>query len=144
MGIHATMKLRDSFGRTTSKRIEHTSEVLSAVQSSMGVLAPLLAAITDLELVDVTYSFKDNSEAFAGAATSNIDTGATFRVDLTAGGQAAHKIPGFPLAKVVTGGSIPVDDSDVVAYFAQFEAGNPWRISDGESISAVVQGLLDT
>lgn len=144
MALIATMKLRDSHARVTTKRLEHFNEVLTDAQTNMAILAPLLALITDLQLVAVTYSLADESDAFAGAAASNIDVGATFRLALTGGGEAAFKVPGFPDAKVTAGSdAIPVDDADVVAFFNTFLAGGPWRVSDGQSITSIVKGTLD-
>lgn len=143
MAIHATVTLRDSLGRTTSKRLEHHNDSLTDAQTNMGDLAGYLNAITDLELVEVTYSLKDASDAFQGVAGSSIDAGATFTVDLVGGGKAAHKIPGFPISKAIAGGGIPIDDADVVNYFDEFLAAGPWRLSDGEAITGLVKGLMD-
>jgi len=139
----ATVTLTDSLNRTVTKRYETETDVLATAQTAVGLLITSLEAVTDLGVVIVTYSNADDTEASAAAANSNVDTGATFRCRLDDGKIAAHKIPGFPLAKVATGGGIDVTDVDVAAYFDHFKAAGAFTLSDGQVITAVLTGTLD-
>lgn len=140
------LKLQDSYGRQTIKRIQ-VDEVLLAdaidAISGVGGYLTSLAAVTDLAYVEANYVFaQDVTGAFGGAAGSNLDTGATFQVALAAGGKASHHIPGFPTSLVGAGGAIAVGGAEVAAYFAHFITGS-LRLSDGEAVASVVKGSLD-
>lgn len=139
----ATITLIDGKNRQCTKRFETETDVLATAQAAVATLVTNLEAITDLGVVIVTYSNADDTEASAADAASNIDTGATFRCRLDNGKIAAHKVPGFPLSKVQTGGNIDVEDADVAAYFANFEAAGAFTLSDGQVITAVLSGMLD-
>lgn len=140
------LKLQDSFGRQTIKRIQVDEATLAlAVDAISGVGGYLtsLAAVTDLAYVEANYVFaQDVTGAFGGTGTSNMDTGATIQVALASGGKASHHIPGFPLSLVGGNGAIDVAGPEVVAYFAHFISGS-LRLSDGEAVASVVKGSLD-
>lgn len=143
MGIIATARLMDSYGRVTTKQVETLYSDLATAQTQLGNWATDFAAVTDLELVEITYSLKDNADAFAGASGSNLDVGATFTVLLESGKNAPHKIPGFPASLVGGQGTIDVTQSEVVAYFANYQNPQGCALSDGEQIASVVKGQLD-
>lgn len=144
MAFVATLTLADSYGRTSMKRIETTDALLAGAQTSIGNLATDLNALTNLELVRVTYSEVDDSAAFVGVAGSNLDVGGTFRVLLDDGQYGAHKIPGI-VDSVLVAGSDAIDIADllVTTYFAHFGAGGTLRMSDGQAVDSVVRGTLD-
>lgn len=145
MAINVTLRLRDSFGRETTKKVETTATTLAdAVTAISGVGGYLTAlnAVTDLQFLSATFSSKDDTGAFAGAASSNADVGATFSVMTTSGKRASHHIPGFPLSLVGAGGAIDPAATEVAAYFAHFDTGI-LRLSDGEQVDSVLSGSLD-
>jgi len=140
------LKLQDSFGRETIKRVQVDEATLAlaieAISGTGGYLTSL-AAVTDLAYVEANYVYaQDVTGAFGGTGTSNLDVGATFQVALAAGGRASHHIPGFPLSLVGGEGKITVSGSEVAAYFAHFITGS-LRLSDGEAVASVVKGSLD-
>jgi hypothetical protein len=141
-----TLLLRDSYGRDVHKRVQVDETTLAdAVDAISGVGGYLtaLAAVTDLAFIEANYVYaQDATGAFAGTGSSNADVGATFKVALAGGGNASHKIPGFPASLVGAGGAIDVEGSEVAAYFEHFTSGS-LRLSDGEAISAAVKGSLD-
>lgn len=143
MAFSAVVTLQDDFNRTVTKRYETETEVLATAQTDVAGLITDLEAVTDLGVVKVTYTLGDTTEASSPAANANVDTGATFRCRLASGKIAALKIPGFPLSKVDSGGNIDVTDTDVVNYFANFEAAGAFTVSDGEAITEVLTGMLD-
>lgn len=146
MAINVTIRLRDSFNREVTKRIETNETVLAdAIDAISGVGGYLstLNPFTDLQYIGATYSTPlDVTGAFAGAAGSNVDQGATFQVQTTTGKRASHKVPGFPTSLVGAGGVIDVTQAEVVAYFAHFISGS-LRLSDGEAVAIVLSGQLD-
>lgn len=143
MPFIATVELIDSYSRRTTKRLETETDVLADAQTAVTALLATLDAVTDLQCLGVSYSLKDGSQVFAGAAGSNVDVGATFRVRLADGIVAAYKLPGFPTALVGAGGEIDVTQLEVTNYFANFEAAGAFTISDGEVITDILSGSLD-
>ena len=143
MGFQVIFTLVDSFNRKTHKNIETNATTLAEALTAVTGLAGELEPLTDLALEKVDIVSVSSAAAFAGQASSNVDTGATFRVQKSNGAYASHHIPGFPLSKVGAGGIIDVADADVAAYFALFETEGAWRLSDGEYITSVVYGQLD-
>jgi hypothetical protein len=146
MAIIATLHLIDSYGRNKSMRVETTQETIALAKAAIedvGGLADLLDAITDLELVSVSYSTKDTDAAFAGTGSSNADVGATFRLRKVDGNLVAYKVPGFDVNLCNANGSIDADADGVAEYFALFGSGGSFRVSDGEVVDAVVSGELD-
>jgi hypothetical protein len=143
MPFSAIITLIDDYNRTVTKRYETETDVLATAQAAVAELVTDLEAVTDLGVVKVTYSLGDVTEASSPAAGANCDVGATFRTRLDTGKIAAHKIPGFDATKADSGGNIPVDDADVVAYFANFLDAGAFTVSDGDVITEVLTGMLD-
>jgi hypothetical protein len=143
MPFSATVRLIDSLNREKSKTYEMETDVLATAQTAMALLITDLEAVTDLGVVSVSYVFKDDSEASAAAAGSNVDEGGTFRLRLNNGKIASYKIPGFPIAKAASGGNIDVSDVDVAAYFANFEPAGSFTLSEGNTVSDVLTGSMD-
>lgn len=143
MAITATLNLRDSFGRLTRKKVETTDTVLATAITHVNAYATALDALTDLALESIEYHAVDLTGNFTGEEDSNVDTGATFKLRLTDGSFASYKIPGFVLSKVNASGSVDPADSDVAALVALFASGGSLRVSDGESVDAVIFGALD-
>jgi len=143
MAFKANVLLIDDMNRNTTKRIECEATVLATAIADMTALLSDLAALTTLGVVKVNYSDTDLTGAFATTAGSNVDTGATFRLQTTDGGVVAYKIPGFDQAKADGNGNIDPLDADVVAFFANFLAAGAFTLADGETITAVLSGKMD-
>jgi hypothetical protein len=143
MAIVATVTLIDSLNSIVKKRYETETDVIATAQAVMADVIDDLEAVTDLGVVSITYSLKDDTEASAAGASSNCDVGATFRCRLDDGAVGVHKIPGFPISKAASNRNIPVDDADVAAYFLNFYDAGALRMSDGQVITAVLSGKMD-
>jgi len=143
MAIRATVTLIDSFNTLTTKTYECEATVLATAQTDIAALIPTLEAITDLGVVSVSYVMKDLTEASAAAASSSVDTGATFRMRLDNGKVAAHKVPGFDLAKVQSDRNIDIADSDVEAYFDNFKTAGAFTVNEGNVMDLLLSGKLD-
>lgn len=145
MAFVAIIKLADTLGHLTRKRIETNETVYADANAAIDEYLAELGPLTDLAVVGVNYVLEDNTQTVAGADPSNVDVGATFRFTKSQGGYGSHKIPGFPIAKAVAGsGAIPIDDADVVDYFDLFKAGGSLLLDDGENLVALVAGKMDT
>lgn len=143
MPIVASIRMRDSFSRYTSKQLETETDVLATAQTAVDSFLTNLNPCTDLTVESVSYSFKDATQTLAGEASSNVDVGATFRGRVTSGEIAVVKIPGFPLSKVGANGFIDLSDVDVAALLDNWEAAGAFTLSDGEVIAEWIDGSLD-
>lgn len=139
----ATILLRDTFNRYTRKAVETETDVLATAQAAVAGLLTDLAAITDLECVGVSYSLKDATQVFAGAVSSNVDVGATFRGRVASGEVAVIKVPGITISYVGPNGVIDVTDVDVAAFLDNFEGAGEFTLSDGETVAEWLDGTLD-
>jgi hypothetical protein len=143
MPFLASVTLIDSLNTQVTKRFETETDVLATAQAAVALLVADMEAITELGVVSVTYSLKDDTEESAAAEESSVDDGATFRCRLTDGSIASHKVPGFPISKVSSDRNIPVDDADVVAYFANFLEGGDFTLARARHVDAVLSGKYD-
>lgn len=145
MASEVRFNFLDSRGRTTSRTVVHTSDVIATILADVAVLAPLWDALTDLELVDVIVSKRDNTDAFAGAAVSNIDENVSVQVLKANGYKADFNLPDMP-DSFTPGGVIDPTALPITDFFAEFAAGNNWRlnIQNPQAISSVIKGVLDT
>lgn len=144
MAVKATLRLKDSMGRIVTKKVETNQDTLALAIGAIDDYIIDLAVVSDLELIQTSYSEKGPvTQVFAGAASSNVDTGATFTVKTASGKLASHHVPGFPQALAGAEGKIDVTQNEVVTYFANFLAGGSLRLSDGEAVSSVISGSMD-
>ena len=149
MTTYLHLTLEDGFGRTTSKRLELTDQILLAdyVLNAEAFMTALLT-VTDLNIAAAHIQTDDGLTIPTQDPTgSNVDVGATFSgwIGGVVGKKASHKVPGFKLAKVGAQGVIDLTDVDVAAYldFMGDPPDNKIRISDGEYIETWIQGTLD-
>lgn len=144
MASDVTFSFLDSRGRVTTRKVVHTSDVIATILSDVGTLAPLWNALTDLELTHVTISKRSSADAFAGAAISNIDENVSARVLLANGYYADFNLPDMP-DTFTPAGVIDPTNLSIVNFFAEFGAGNPWRVNsqNPQAIASIVSGTLD-
>lgn len=146
--MDCTITLKDSKSRLTRKMVEINEATIALAITALDAYLADLNAVTDLEFVSaqLTVPIANASlvNTFAGVANSNIDSGATFRVQLPDGKRAGHHIPGFPSSLVGSDGQINVAGAEVVAYFANFDGTtNTLELSDGETVDSVEKGQWD-
>lgn len=142
-GLNANVRLRDAFGRATSKRVEIQAATLADAEAAMVTYLGLLDAVTDLACEGIIFSGVDGSATFAGEASSSVDVGVTFRGRVESGEIAVLKVPGFPIAKVGAGGFVDLADLDVAPFLAQYQSAGPLYLSDGEQVTTWIDGTLD-
>jgi hypothetical protein len=149
MATYLHLTLEDGFGRTTSKRLELTEQLLLAdyVLNAEEFMTKLLT-VTDLNIAAAHIQTDDGLDIPTQDPTgSNVDVGATFSgwIGDAVGKKASHKVPGFKLSKVGPQGVIDLTDVDVAAYLDLMgdPPDNKIRISDGEYIETWIQGTLD-
>lgn len=142
--FNVRFNFRDSRGRNTSRTIHNTNTLIADVITDVGVLALAWNPLTDLQLVDVTITTTDASGAFAGAAVSNIDENVSVRAQGGDGRVYDFDLPDMPDAKMPTD-TLDITDVDVTTFFAEFAAGNNWRVNlnNPTDIVSLINGRLD-
>ena len=145
--LHLT--LQDGYGRTTSKRIEMTDQLLLAdYVANANLLLTNLNTITDLQILKAALSIDDGISIPAkDPAGSNVDVGATFVgfVGDADGKKATLKVPGIKMTYVGTLGVIDPTQADVADYLDLYgdPPDNKFKVSDGEYIEEWITGTLD-
>ena len=144
MSFRVRFNLMDSRARRTSRTYHNTTALVATVLTDIGVLAALWDTITDLALIDAVITQVDASEAFSGAAVSNIDENTSVKAMGADGRTYDVDMPDMPDA-LHPGESLDVTDADVVAWFDEFGVANNWRVnlSNPTAITLLLSGLLD-
>jgi hypothetical protein len=138
-----TIELVDAAGRSARKTYEHNETDFATAQVAAAALADDLQAITELEVLAHTTS--ERTVYGSGVLTSgaNKDEGAVFSLRKADNYKASHRVPGPIQAMRNTGNDrLDTDNADVVEYFQNFITGN-FTISDGESATALISGVLE-
>jgi hypothetical protein len=95
-------------------------------------------------MTGVVVTKKDATPSFAGVAGSNIDENVS--VQVLAADSFAYDVdlPDVPSAKL-SGGTMVLTDTDLVAFFAPFLAAGPWRVNlrNPTAFVSIVKAVLD-
>jgi hypothetical protein len=148
MRFFLSLGLQDSFGRRKKMLVEteDLAVVLTDQVTAINEILTILNAVTDLAVVRADWLVQGIGTPFAGAATSNVDVGATFVGELTDknGERASHKLPGIILSLVDADGSIDLAGAAISEYLDLFKTtGGICKLSDGEQIASWISGALD-
>lgn len=144
MSFRVRFNFRDSRARTTSRTVINNQALIATVLTDIGVLAALWDTITELELVDAVITQVDASEAFAGAAVSNVDENTSVKVQGADNRLYDFDLPDLPDAKHPIA-ALDITDTDVVAFFDEFAVANSWRVNlnNPTDVTAIISGMLD-
>lgn len=144
MSFRVRFNFRDSRARTTSRTFVNTQALIATVLTDIATLAALWDTVTDLELVDVVATQVDATEAFAGAATSNVDENTSVKVQGADGRIYDVDLPDLPDAQHPIA-ALDITDAAIVAFFDEFAVGNSWRVNlnNPTDITAILSGMLD-
>lgn len=136
-----SVKMEDDYGRTTTRRFEvEEADIATALTSAASF-------ITDLEAISklavIKYSVAQETPVVDSAISgANKDAGITLSVRKEDGDKAIIRVPD-PVSGVVLGdGSVDLTDTNVTDFIANWLTGN-FRVSDGETVSALLSGKLD-
>lgn len=144
---HASITLRDSRGRTTTRRygLKEATAADDAEADALA-LAALLVAVTKLGLCNVHLIWDCDATATAPTSPSNIDEGATISGWITEfQKKAALKLPSLKDALFNSDGTLKLTDVDVAALIDDFCVGGNSTLSDGEqwAVAGEIKGTLD-
>lgn len=144
MPFRVRFNFMDSRARKTSRTYHNTSTLIADCITDVGVLAALWDTITEVALMDVVMTQVDDTDAFSGAAISNVDEntsvkalgadGRTYDVDMPDMPDSYH-----PIA------ALDITNADVVAWFDEFGVASNWRLnlSNPTAVTLILSGLLD-
>jgi len=144
MSCLVSLTLIDGYNRTTHKRYGCNANTVADAQTYADALLADLEDVSDLGQAKVEVTFPLTvTVPVAAVAGANIDVGGTLHAELTSGKGYGLKVPGIKDSMVNADGSIAIDDAAIVAFVANFEAGDHFTVSDGETIATVKSGELD-
>jgi len=135
----------DAYGRRITQTLTSTATTIPDAITAVGLFAPLMQAISDGGLEEVTFTSKSTASAYAVTAGANRDVAATMQLKTSVGYDYALKIPMVKSSLVEAGGGIDTSDADMLAYLNQFLTGGGWRLNNRTPVYMVqvVGGELD-
>lgn len=144
MSFRVKFNFRDSRARTTSRTFVNNQALIATVLTDIGTLAGLWDVITDVQLVDVVITQVDASEAFAGAATSNVDENTSVKVQGADNRIYDVDLPDLPDALHPIA-ALDITNIGITNFFDEFAVGNSWRVNlnNPTDITAILSGMLD-
>jgi len=144
MTFRCKFNFRDSRARTTSRTFVNTQALIADVLTDIGTLAALWDVITDVQLIDVVITQVDTSEAFAGAATSNVDENTSVKVQGADNRIYDVDLPDLPDALHPIA-ALDITNVGITNFFDEFAVGQNWRVNlnNPTDITAILSGLLD-
>lgn len=146
MALPVTFTFRDSLSRKTTRTWVSVATTIAGALTDVGVLAPLIDAISQGGLQKVTISAENTADAFAADAGSNVDENASITVLAADGRNYDLDLPMPITALRLAGGSIDTANAAFVSFIAAFGVGGNWRLNvfAPTAIVSVEKALLDT
>jgi hypothetical protein len=143
MAIDVSFSLIDDYARYGKKSAEGTDTVLAtAITHAAGLLANWLA-VTDCGCFKTTFSQSQVEDDSAGSG-ANKDAGGTLHVRLDNGKQTSIKIPAIKPSLVNPDGSIDITAGAITALVANYELAGYYRLSEGNYVTQILYGELDS
>ncbi len=135
----------DGYSRLRRQTLTTTSTTIAAALTDVTAFVALWDAVSNGGLQQVSISTRDNADAFAAVAGSNIDVNASLRVQGADGFKYDLDLPMIIDSLVNSGGSIIIGDAALVAWTNQFLVGGKWRVNNRfpTEITSVISGELD-
>ena len=140
------VEMVDSMGRKARKSFVSSPDVAdfdAATTAAAGLVADL-AALSELRILAYTLGQRTvYADTFDAGA--NKDEGLTLVVEKTDNYRAVLAVPGPIQAVRNSDGTADVSNAAVAAYIANFiDGADLWTLSDGEFITGVLSGRIDT
>lgn len=135
----------DGFGRIKRQTLTTTAATIALALTEVATFIALFTPTSDAGLVQVSISTKDNTDAYAAVAGSNVDVNASLQVVGADGFNYDLNIPMIKDAFVTGGGAIVISDAVIVAHTDQFLVAGDWRVNNRfpTAITSVSSGQLD-
>lgn len=135
----------DAFGRLKRQTLITTAATIALALVEVTAFVALFTPISDGGLVNVSISTKDNADAFAATAGSNVDVNGSLKVAGADGFNYDLNVPMISSSLVTGGGAINIGDLALVAWTNQFLLAGNWRVNNRfpTEITSVISGQLD-
>lgn len=140
--INAGFTFIDAYSRTSTKKAEGTTAVMSEAETEADALLASWMAVTKMGCTKTTFS-QERLEDDAFEVGANVDAGGTLHVRLDNGKQAVIKIPAIDEDLVNPDGSIDIEAAAITGLVAHYESGGNYRLSEGNHVVALLYGELD-
>ena len=145
MGAKLSCRFVDAYGRTTNRVYGMADQVLLAdyVTAYTAFLAAL-EPCTDLGLIKCVLMIDVTGLGWTQIAGAKTDVGGTASgfIDSETGKKASMRIPCVKDALVGSDGTIAITGV-IATWLAEFETGNDFTLSDGETIESWIKATLD-
>lgn len=143
MTWYLDIELVDAYSRRSAKRFEMTAVDHATATADAALILPEFQAVTQLRVLSFSLSERT---VYSGTLTTgaNRDEGATLKGRKPDGYLATLKIPGPVTSIRQPDGTIDMSDAALVAFINRFTTGDKLLISDGETISIWISGVLDS
>jgi hypothetical protein len=145
MAYSVRFNFLDSMGRIKGRSFHNTNALIADVITQVGVLAPLADAIIEGGLNNVIITQKNDDDAFAATAGSDIDNGMTLTLETTAPSNYGMRIP-MPIdALKLSGGVVDTANAALLLFLAEFDAAKTWRVNLDNPVPfvSIVKGTVD-
>lgn len=145
MAFQVTFAFNDGMLRKTTRRYVNTEALLSDVLVDIVAFAPLYDTIAQGGIKQVTISQISAATTLVPDPGSNVDDNASIGVLGGNGFEYDFDLPMPALPITMPGGGINLLDTDLLAFFAIFNAGGPWRINtrNPTDIVSLTKGSVD-
>jgi hypothetical protein len=139
--FYLSVQLQDDYGRTQNKRFEADVADFATMVTQSGLFLTDLAGLTKLGIITYTISQKS---AYSDAITAgaNKDAGVTLSLRKDDGEKAVLKVPDVVAGVVLGDGSVDLTNVQLTDFVDNWISG-PWKVSDGETATALLSGRLD-
>jgi len=141
---YVTLRFRDAYGRTKTKRVELYSQDAEDMEAAAAVIAAEFQEVSDAH-IETYFVTGVNNVAGSPAAGSNIDAGVTVSCLMEDTSKAALKWPCPTSDIIASDGSLILTDADVIDVEELFQSGvgQVALLSDGETVVDFLSGQLD-
>lgn len=145
MSLPVTFSWLDAQGRNRRQTLTTTSTTIADALTDVAAFVALQTPVSDGGLTEVTISTKDNGDAYAAVAGSNVDVNASFQVQGNDGFKYDLDLPMIKDTMLAGGGNVDLTDLAIIAWYGQFETGGKWRVNNRfpTFITSVIKATLD-
>ena len=143
MAFEVTFVLLDAYGRTTRRTYGNTRTLIADVLTDCTAMIGFLTAQSGCAVSKYYVSQVVTVSNPTPDAGANIDAGATLHCRMDNAKMVGIKIPAFAASLVNSDGTVMIANAAITDFVGAFATGQPWRVSEGNYIQAVVNGELD-
>ena len=142
MALTGGINLTDARSATTRREFELVGATVAVANADLLLIKADLLNLVDAGC-DGVYYREVTQLADAASANANLDAGLTIGVTFVSGAKGTLHVPSPILSKVQADRSIALDDVQLLAYVAHFQALGKATVNGGEVVSTIRYARLD-